>query len=440
MAPEPDTNRRTATVSSVPSVPQATARMDRVNGLIFFVSNVFIYLAAPVLYVGVLQAALCDKLGASATVSNLPATVWMFGSLAPLFVSSAIPHRLERATVVVSNLLIGVLLGAVCAALALPLSNTLRIAVVVGQGLILGVITAIYQIYSWQCLGRGTTPEGRNRALKLTFTFTPIAAVVGSLGTQFVLNRGLSVLPYPYDFALLYFIGAVCTIGIGLVSTRYELVPVEEEKDRPSLFRQTIESVRSFSRVRPLVLLWFAYVFWFAALFATPNLSLHVREVLGVEPAKLSGLVMAIRFGFKAVAGYFLGVMAIRWGDRVPTIATVLLVGGAVVWACIVPGYAYLLAFGLMGAGELGGAYFPNYVISLSSPQTGARNMSLLALAIPVASISPLLHGVLTDLFGYSASFAFGITTAAVALWLVLKLPSPAEHRRTQSLATGTSG
>jgi hypothetical protein len=435
VAPDHNTNLGTATTASGPS---ATLRRERLNGLIFFVSTAFTFLAAPVIYVDVVQAALCDKLGASATVSNLPATAYLLGGLAPLFVSAAIPHRLERATVVVSNLLMGVLLGAVCAALAFPLNNTLRIVVVVGQGLILGVINAISQVYMMQCLGRGTTPEGRIRAQRLTYTFTPIAAVIGSLGAQFVLNRGIPVLIYPYDFALLYFIGAVCTIGVGVVSTRYQLAPVEEEKDRPSLFRQTIESVRSYSRVRPLVLLWFGYVFWNATLDATPNLSLHVREVLGVEPKQLSGLVMMIRFGFKSVAGYFLGVMAIRWGDQAPTIATVLMVGGAVFWGWAVPGYAYLLAFGLIGAGELGGAWFPNYVISLSSPEAGARNLSLLTLAAPLASISPLLHGALTDLFGYPASFAFGITTAAVALWLVLKLPSPAEHSRAQSLASGT--
>jgi len=36
-------------------------------------------------------------------------------------------------------------------------------------------------------------------------------------------------------------------------------------------------------------------------------------------------------------------------------------------WAWIAPGYAYLFSFGLMGMGELGGAYFPNYVVAFSS-------------------------------------------------------------------------
>jgi len=34
------------------------------------------------------------------------------------------------------------------------------------------------------------------------------------------------------------------------------------------------------------------------------------------------------------------------------------------------------------------------------------------------------LHGALTDLFGFKASFAFGIATALLALWLVVHLPA----------------
>ena len=35
------------------------------------------------------------------------------------------------------------------------------------------------------------------------------------------------------------------------------------------------------------------------------------------------------------------------------------LVGGALLWAWIAPGYGHLLAFGFMGAGELGAHIFP---------------------------------------------------------------------------------
>ena len=61
--------------------------VERRNGLIFLISVTLTYFAAPVTYVGIVQAALCDKLGASATVSNLPDSAFLIGSAAPLLLS-----------------------------------------------------------------------------------------------------------------------------------------------------------------------------------------------------------------------------------------------------------------------------------------------------------------------------------------------------------------
>jgi hypothetical protein len=89
-------------------------------------------------------------------------------------------------------------------------------------------------------------------------------------------------------------------------------------------------------------------------------------------------------------------------------------------WALLVPGYGYLFAFGLLGAGELGGAYFPNYVASLSAVEAGTRNLAILTLATPAASFAPSMHGYLTDRIGFHASFIFGIVTALAAAVLLL--------------------
>jgi hypothetical protein len=76
-----------------------------------------------------------------------------------------------------------------------------------------------------------------------------------------------------------------------------------------------------------------------------------------------------------------------------------------------------------MGAGELGGAYFPNYVVAFSPAAAGAVNLSLLHLVNPASSIGPVLHGALTERFGFHASFLLGIVAAVVALVLVRRLP-----------------
>ena len=91
---------------------RVTAAMDRHNGRIFLLGYLLIYLAAPVMYVGVVQAGLCDKLGANATVSNLPFAAYQFGQVAPLFFAWLVPHRLERAAVVcAAGGVLGILIG-----------------------------------------------------------------------------------------------------------------------------------------------------------------------------------------------------------------------------------------------------------------------------------------------------------------------------------------
>ena len=135
----------------------------------------------------------------------------------------------------------------------------------------------------------------------------------------------------------------------------------------------------------------------------------------------------ALRFGFKAVTGFGLGVIMIRWGIRAPLVTTVLLTAAGILWAWVVPGHAFLMAFAFMGGGELAGAYFPNYVISVSAAAAAARNNAFLSLVLPVSSFAPALHGALADAFGFPASFGFGLAMAALALTLVLCLPKQAE-------------
>jgi hypothetical protein len=105
------------------------------------------------------------------------------------------------------------------------------------------------------------------------------------------------------------------------------------------------------------------------------------------------------------------------------TLALPVSAGG---WAWLVPGTAYLFCFGLIGAGELGGSYFPSYASSLSATAQSARNLALITLATPASSFSPVLHGALTDRYGFPASFAFGIVTAIIGLFLVLHTRSAA--------------
>src|SRR5262249_54585811 len=159
-------------------------------------------------------------------------------------------------------------------------------------------------------------------------------------------------------------IAVPCSLGIALCGRRFRLVPVPEEV-RPPFFHFVASSARGFFGSRALLLIWLAYVLWYTSLGTTSNLTLYTREAMGREPADFSALIMAIRFGCKAVGGFLLGLIAVRAGLRVGVLGCIVLLAAGSAWAWLVPGFGYLFAFGLLGAGELGGAYLPNYVSSL---------------------------------------------------------------------------
>jgi MFS family permease len=394
-----------------------TPDLDRRNGRVFLVNYLLIFFAAPVIYVGVIQAALCNKLGASATIASLPASVHLLGQIAPLFFSWLVPHRHEQRVLIWANAMTASLLACVMLTLLVPASNAVRIAAVIVQGLLQGLSGSVSLVFMVHCLRRGTTLEGRGVALKRTYTAGPLMAVAGSLGTQYLLGSGR--LSYPFDFAVIYAVGALCVIGVAVSSSRFLLPPVDDE-ERTGIASYLTTSAKNFFRDRQLMRLWIAYALWWCTMGGISNLSLFTRDTIGRDPKELSGIVLTIRFGCKAIAGYFLGVLATRSGMRPAVIGTVCLVGAGMLWALSVPGYGYLFAFGLLGAGELGGAYFPNYVASLSKVEAGTRNLAILTLATPAASFAPALHGYLTDQAGFHFSFLFGALTASAAAALLL--------------------
>ena len=402
-----------------------TRDMDRHNSWVFAISHLLIYFASPVVYVGIVQAALCDKLGASAAVANLPNSAYFLGFFFPVILSWTLAYRFERTVVVAANLVTSSSLVLVALSLFLPVADSIRLGVVIGQGLVLGLADSSSIVYMYQCLKRGTSLKGRARCLKWTFAFTPILAVVGNLLAQFILGGGIPALSHPKDFGLLYLMAAGCTGGVAFLATRFRLVDIPEKKPP---FAETMKTTfRSYLQVRTLFLIWIAYLLLFLAWNSTTNLSLYSREALGADPKDYAGYMNALRFGFKAVTGFALGVIMIRWGIRAPLVTTVLLTAAGILWAWVVPGHAFLMAFAFMGGGELAGAYFPNYVISVSAAAAAARNNAFLSLVLPVSSFAPALHGALTDAFGFPASFGFGLAMAALALALVLCLPKQAE-------------
>ena len=134
MSPQDDQSRPSSTFSQNPrerseilseqnELSELTPAMERNNGIIFFLSYILIYLAAPVTYIGIVQAALIDKLGANHMIASLPTSLVLLGGLGPLIFSWLIPYHRERSVIVWAYGINSSILALVFTTLIFPVSN-----------------------------------------------------------------------------------------------------------------------------------------------------------------------------------------------------------------------------------------------------------------------------------------------------------------------------
>src|SRR5262249_13886052 len=88
--------------------------VQQTPNLVLFCLNVgLIYLGAPVLYVGVVQAALCDYLKADRTTSNFPSSIYFTTTPLPILVAWMFPYVRQLKPVLVCSFLTAAAAGAV---------------------------------------------------------------------------------------------------------------------------------------------------------------------------------------------------------------------------------------------------------------------------------------------------------------------------------------
>jgi MFS family permease len=204
-------------------------------------------------------------------------------------------------------------------------------------------------------------------------------------------------------------------VFMALLSTRWQLPPMPDELRQP-FSRFIAAGARDYFATRALVFVLLGYMLWNAAQAVTPTLVLQAPAAMHQDPENISGMTFVARFGCKAVAGYILGALAGRFGLRASAAACLAFTIFGTLWAGATSSYWYLFAFGLMGMGELGGAYFPAYGLALSPTNVGPRNLSILGLAVPAASFAPVILGALKDKWGFFASLAFAVSLAIAGL------------------------
>ncbi|MEK6259783.1 MAG: hypothetical protein AABP62_14285 [Planctomycetota bacterium] len=453
---------------------------QRWNLILFAVCTGTQYLAAPVLYVGITQASLCDRLGADARTSNLPGTLFFAMTAMPALIAWLSP----RVSSLKRNLSLfygtsALMLATLAVTLALPVSNQFKLAMIVLQGGVSGAVMPAAIALLWEVMGRGSDESRRGLALSLAFGAGPLLAVVGSFGQTALLGGDLFGwhfvgLAYPTNFIILFAAG-VPVMGLAAIFSQFFVIaPVEQEQTRepvscviglliglPLMFAAValmqfssvpadaatealpsaspftgtglraagglcavgaalafIYHFRTILQQRVLLLATLVTILVYAGNVIPSNMNLYSSEALGDLPEKYAGVQNMLRFSFKVVAGAVLGWVLTRTNPRVGILATASIFFVAQVWAMFVTGPWYLVAFGIHGAGELVGVYAPNYIVSASRRDQLRRNMAFVTMLMVPAAPAGYLYGAIVDGVKQAGWTAFGMNSTSLGFRL----------------------
>jgi MFS family permease len=445
-----------------------TAREQTRNLVIYGINVSLIYLAAPVLYVGLTQAALCEKLGTSETVANLPASVYFWLTPLPIVAAwyfSAV--RMLKPVLVTTYLIIagtGVLVAAALVwptptwvgdtltTLACWLPSKLRpppdwvIPALLLQAAVLGCALGLVSTLQWEVLGRGVAETRRGKALALAYGVGPAMAVIGSLGSQILLdgklgNLSFGEIPYPRNFAALFAASAPIMILAAWLATCFVVPQPPIEVARKPFVSGVFGGFSEFFSYRLIQIAALGMILVASGYNILPNISLYTQEATGEPAEKLVGYQNALRFGFKIFAGLILGWFLTKTNPKAGLLITAGFCLASVLWALLAPrawihvGTAaipiFLVSFALMGAGELFGVYYPNYILSCSARSRMRRNMALTSMLNMPSGFAALLFGFVAHDYGIRWSFVLSIVILAATILLVQiglpARPSPRE-------------
>lgn len=409
---------------------------QRLNSLIFIANNSLIYLVAPVLYVGVLHAAILAGAGASDALANLPSSVSTWMMPLPVLVSWLFPSKRHfRWLWMLSYLLMGGA-GLLVAALCWGAPPRWQAAGIVLHACCIGGANGIMNMCQWEMIGRGMTTERRAWTLGITFGAGPVLAVVGSCASQLILGGSflsISITPLarPWSYIVLFGATAPAMLAAAICASQATLPPGETGEPRPSLagIREGLQQY--FTNRLILVALVGFLMTYGAGNLIMANLALYTRDAIGEAPETYTGVQMALRFGCKSLFGFVLGWLLARFHPRTPALTTTLTCVAGLAWAMFVPGKWYLFSFGLLGAGELFYVYYLNYIVGCS-PEARVREFTAYTnVLLAVVGFMPLMFGMISKAYDLRTSFGVAsLILIATALLIWTRLPQ--EPRRAE--------
>jgi hypothetical protein len=409
------------------------------NAIIYTSLIALTYLAAPVLYVDLLHTGMFKRLHTSDTLANLPSTVYLAMAWFPFIAAWLFPQARLLKPLMSFAYGLTALMGAVVAVVILVQpSREIIIGVLLVHAALVGCAIGLTGILNWEALHRGVSEQLRGKALGLAFGLGPTFAVAGSLGAQLLLNNKLfdlrlpqwMTLAYPYNYVFLFGVSVVCMSLAAFLVHLYRIPIPKVDNDRESFSVAVLGGFKSILSNRVLLIACMAYLLVYCGNMVQNNMSIFTKEAVGVEPDHLAGFQLALRFSFKILAGFLLGWLLTRTNPKVPLLVTVGLQMAGVIWVLMVPGYWFLMAFGLMGAGELFGVYYINYPVCCSPKSQIRRNIACLGLISSLVGLSPMLYGWISDTWNLRASFwtAFAIL-AFTTILVVVRLPANPKPR-----------
>jgi MFS family permease len=414
------------------------------NLLIFAACTGLTYLAAPVSYVGPTQASLCRELQVSDTVANLPAAAFFAMTAMPVVLAWYLPYvRYLRRNLVGCYAISAAALAGVAAVIASEVPDAVKVAAVIVQGALAGAFMPAATAFLWELLGRGVDESRRGMTLSLAFGAGPVLAVVGSFAAQLLLTGRLldgrltaPTLAFPWNYAALFGAAAPLMALAALLCSRAVVPLPDQDLTREPFLHGVFGGFRAILADRVLRIATVVTLLFYVGNTIASNMNLYSSEALGDTPQNYAGQQLAIRFAFKVVAGLLLGWVLTRTNPKAGVLVTGAIYLSAQLWAMLFTGQAYLVAFGLYGAGELIGVYAPNYILSASPQMNIRRNMAFVTMLMAPTAPAGLLFGAISDHFGtsdpaagYRASFAVCAAVLAAGL-LIAAVYLPARPGR----------